>query len=119
MLSADDYRKLDAVALAKLIRRKQIAPGDAVEAAIAAIERVNKQLNAVTVPMFAQGREAAQQAQGPLAGVPFLLKDFLAQYQGVPTSGGTRFFANDIAPADSELVARYRRAGLAIVGKTN
>jgi Asp-tRNA(Asn)/Glu-tRNA(Gln) amidotransferase A subunit family amidase len=119
MLSADDYRKHDAVALAELIRSKQIAPGEAVEAAIAAIERINPKINAVTVPMFAQGRDAAREANGQLAGVPFLLKDFLAQYKGVPTSAGTKIFANDPAPLDSELVARYRRAGLAIIGKTN
>ena len=119
MLSADDYRKHDAVALADLIRRKQITASEAVEAAIAAVERINPKLNAVTVPMFEQGRDAARDATGPLAGVPFLLKDFLAQYKGVPTSAGTKVFAKDIAPLDSELVARYRRAGLAILGKTN
>lgn len=119
MLSAADYRKLDAVALADLVARGEIGPGEAVEAAIAAIERINPQLNAITVPMFAQGRAAAAVAQGALTGVPFLLKDFLAQYKGVPTSAGTKAFAGDPAPADSELVARYRRAGLAILGKTN
>ncbi|MEO8560324.1 MAG: amidase [Rhodospirillales bacterium] len=119
MLSAEEYRKLDAVALADLIRARQITAGEAVEAAIAAVERINPQLNAVTVPMFAQGREAAKHASGPLAGVPFLLKDFLAQYKGVPTSAGCAFYENDAAPLDSELVARYRRAGLAIIGKTN
>lgn len=119
MLSADDYRKSDAVALARLIARREIGPEEAVEAAIAAIGRINPRLNAVTVPMLAQGREASRQATGPLAGVPFLLKDFLAQFKGIPTSAGTKAFAADPAPIDSELVARYRRAGLAILGKTN
>ncbi len=120
-LSAADYRRLDAVAMAALVRDRQIEPQALLEAAFAEIDRINPLLNAVVVSMREQAQSdlAALDPGAPLAGVPFLLKDFLALYRGVPTSGGARFFANDAAPIDSELVARYRRAGLAVIGKAS
>ena len=57
---------------------------------------------------------------GPFAGVPFLLKDLLAEYAGSLLTGGSAFLAGYYRSlTDSELVTRYRRAGLVVVGKTN
>ena len=56
---------------------------------------------------------------GPFGGVPFLLKDLLAMYAGVPTSSGNRLLRDIPARDDSEIVRRYRDAGLVILGKTN
>jgi amidase len=117
-LSPAEYRRLDAVAMAELVQSRQVKPAELLDAALAEIERLNPKINAVVVPM-AEPARAALGDTGPLAGVPFLLKDFLALYKGVPTSGGARFYARDVAAIDSELVRRYRRAGLSIVGKAN
>ncbi|MGE0154347.1 MAG: amidase [Reyranellaceae bacterium] len=107
--------------MAELVRQGQVTAADLLAAALAEIDRCNPDINAVVLPMAEQARAALASLDpaAPLAGVPFLLKDFLALYQGVPTSGGARFFARDAAPIDSELVRRYRRAGLSIVGKAN
>ena len=53
---------------------------EAVEAASERIERVNPILNAVVTPMYDYARQKASDPMpdGPFAGVPFLLKDFLA-----------------------------------------
>jgi amidase len=51
--------------------------------------------------------------------VPFLLKDFLAEYAGVRFTEGTAFLKEYMPDQDSELVRRYKRAGLIVVGKTN
>src|SRR5213078_2923336 len=56
---------------------------------------------------------------GPFTGVPFLLKDLLAAYAGVRMTSGSAFLRDFVPPHDSELVARLKRAGLIIVGKTN
>ena len=56
---------------------------------------------------------------GPLKGVPFLLKDLLVSYSGVPTSCGSRLFEGWIREYDSEILKRWRNAGLVIIGKTN
>lgn len=116
-----DVLELDAVALAELIRRKELTPLELVDVVIKAIERVNPTLNAVVLPMFEHARAtaAAPLPAGPLAGVPFLLKDLLAEYAGVPLTEGSDFLAGYVPPSDSELVARYKRAGLIVVGKTN
>jgi amidase len=120
-LSSAEYRRLDAVAMAELVQTRQLKPAELLDAALAEIARLNPRINAVVLPMEQQARAALNglDLDAPLAGVPFLLKDFLAFYKGVPTSGGARFYAKDAAAIDSELVRRYRHAGLSIVGKAN
>lgn len=112
---------LDATALAELVRRGEVTPLELVDSAIERIERTNAQLNAVITPMYDIAREAArgELPDGPFKGVPFLLKDLQASYAGVRMTGGSRYLQNFVPDHDSELVARYKRAGLVILGKTN
>jgi amidase len=121
MTHGDDVDALDALGQADLVRRKAIAPLELVDAAIDRIERVNPTLNAVIHRTYERARQAARApiAGDPFAGVPFLLKDFLAEQAGEPLTEGTAFLDGYVPAEDSELVARYRRAGLIIVGKTN
>lgn len=116
-----DVMRLDAVAQAELVRTGEVQPIELVDAAIAKIEKLNPRLNAVVTPMFETAREVAQGPlpDGPLKGVPFLLKDLLAEYAGAPMTEGSRYLTDYVSAHDSELVARYRRAGLVVVGKTN
>ena len=119
----NDLMRHDAVAQAGLIRSGEVSALEMVNASIAVIEARNPRLNAVVLPLFEQARRAAAEVKAgsaaPFAGVPFLLKDFLAEYAGTPLSEGSRFLRGYVSPVDSELVARYRRAGFIIVGKTN
>jgi amidase len=112
---------LDALALAELVRTKAVTPSELVEAAIARIERLNPALNAVILAMYDQAREAAARpiADGPFAGVPFLLKDLAAERAGSRLTEGSAFLGNHVSPVSSELVTRLERAGLIVVGKTN
>jgi amidase len=117
---ADEFAALDATAQAELVRRKEAKPIELVEAAIKRIERVNPSLNAVITPMYEQARAATETLpDGPFTGVPFLLKDLLAAYASVQMSSGSQFLKDFTPDHDSELTARYKRAGLVIVGKTN
>ena len=121
MATPDDLAFLDATAQAELVRQKEVKPIELVEAAIARIERLNPTLNAVVTPMFELARAAAVEElpAGPFAGVPFLLKDLLASYAGVRMTLGSKLLQGFVPDHDSELVARYKRAGLIIVGRTN
>ncbi|MGB6895110.1 MAG: amidase [Dehalococcoidia bacterium] len=103
------------------MRRKEVKAIELVDAAIDRIERLNPTLNAVVTPMYDLARRAASGPlpDGPFAGVPFLLKDLLASYAGVRLTEGSAFLRDNVADHDSELVARLKRAGLIVVGKTN
>ncbi|MCH8843794.1 MAG: hypothetical protein IID61_12590 [SAR324 cluster bacterium] len=117
----NDLATLDATALADLVRRGELQPIELVDAAIARIERLDPRLNAVVTPMFDQAREAAAGSlpEGPFRGVPFLLKDLGAEYAGARLTNGSAFLKDHISSRDSELVARYIRAGMIVLGKTN
>ena len=75
-MSNNDLSKLDATAQAELVRKKEVTPLELVDNAIAVIERVNPQINAVITPLFEKARAQARDASlpdGPFRGVPFLL----------------------------------------------
>jgi len=57
--------------------------------------------------------------QGAFRGVPFLIKDLMATVRDEPFRCGSAFLRGFRAPEDSELIARYRRAGFVFLGKTN
>jgi amidase len=116
------YREHDATGLAELVRAKEVSPSELVEAAIAQIEEFNPQLNAVVHTRYPAARAEAEQSfpeDAPFPGVPFLLKDLWAPMAGEPMACGSRSLRNHVPDHDSELVARYRRAGLIVLGKTN
>ena len=77
-----EYNQYDALGLAELVKKKEISPAEICEEAIERIEKVNPQLNAVITPMYDVARDYISQCplDGPLAGVPFLLKDLLETY---------------------------------------
>ena len=105
----------DATALAAMVRRGEVSAVELVDAAIARIEKLDGEVNAVIHRRFDQARDEArgELPDGPFRGVPFLVKDGVCAAKGDPYHAGTRFLkeAGWIAPEDSELAARYRRAG--------
>jgi amidase len=116
-----EIAEMDATAQAELLRRGEVAPIELVDAAIARIERLNPAINAVITPMFELARTTAKGTlpDGPFRGVPFLLKDLQALYAGVPMSAGSASMRGFVPDHDNELVARLKRAGLIVVGRTN
>ncbi len=112
---------MDATSQAELVRRGEVTPAELVEAAIRRVEGLNPRLNAVITPVFERALEEARGKlpEGPFTGVPFLLKDLLAAYRGVPMTFGSAFFREYVPDFDSELVVRLKKAGLVIIGKTN
>lgn len=117
-----DYDDYDALGLADLVRRREVSPKELLSVAVERAGSVNEQVNCLVTPMYAQAEdfiESGEGASGAFAGVPFLLKDLRATYAGVPTTAGSRLLRNEVAPYDSEIVLRYKQAGLVIFGKTN
>ncbi len=121
MISPSDYDQLDGLGMAALVRAGQLTAAELCAAAIARAEAVNPRLNAVVHPLYepARQRAAAGLPAGPFGGVPFLLKDFGAQYAGAPHTSGSRALCHFVPAEDAELVRRWQVAGLNILGKTN
>jgi amidase len=117
----------DALALAERIRRRELSALEACDAAIARIERLDPQLNAVVRKRFDAARAEARAldalppsaARPPLAGVPFLVKDLVSTLAGSPTGSGNRVLAARPMPRTSTLVQRWQQAGLIVLGQTN
>lgn len=115
-----EYGELDALGMAELVRSRAVSAEELLAEALARVTRVNPQINAV-VHMFPERARAAIAGglpDGPFSGVPFLLKDLLAAFAGEPLRGGSRLFADLVPTRDSELVRRFKQAGLVIFGKT-
>jgi len=122
-VSRDEYAGLDATAQADLVCRGEVHPKELVEAAIARLDAIDPTLNALVFRDFERARDVAAQPTptGPFSGVPFLLKDLGVDQEGLPQYEGNRVFRDldQRAAADDELGARFRRAGLITLGKTN
>jgi amidase len=119
-----EYARHDGLGLAELVAKGEVTASELVEEAIARIERHDPTLNAVVHRMYDKARATASEQPepgrgGPFQGVPLVVKDILGDCEGEPTTSGSRFLKGNIAAQDSELVARYRRAGLIPLCKTN
>jgi len=116
-----------AVELRRLIGSKAVSPVELLEACIAQIERVNPFVNAVTATCFDRARAEAKAAEaavmrgdalGLLHGLPLGVKD-LEPTEGLLTTWGSAIFRDHLPEEDIELVARLRKAGAIVAGKTN
>ena len=116
-----EYDQYDGLGLAELVKHGQVSARELALTAIDRIETLNPRINAVVHKLYDDGLKAASASRGdgPFAGVPFLLKDLLSWYAGEPIRSGSRLLDGFIAPTDSEIVRRYKRSGVVILGKTN
>jgi len=118
-----DLSQFDATAQAELVRTGDASPLELVDAAIAGIEQLNPELNAVIHPLFESARAAARGPlpDGPFRGVPTLFKDLFCGVEGDPLHEGMRFLKNANWRADhtDALARRFLDAGFVCVGRTN
>jgi amidase len=116
-----DYRASDGLGLAELVRSGKVTPHEALDAALAAVEAINPSVNAIVNLFESRARQAIDEGlpSGPFRGVPFVMKDLWTRVAGVATSNGSRLFADDVASEDSEIVRRFRSAGLVCFAKSN
>ena len=89
-------------------------------AALARADALNSELNAIVVRRDEAVRaEAGQDLEGPFAGVPFLVRDMDGVLADEPNTSSSRSLVDWRPSTDSELFARYKDAGLLVIGKTN
>ena len=111
----------DATAQAGLVRRGELRPKDLVTAAIARIEAVNPQLDAVIRTRFdeALAEADADLPDGPFRGVPILFKDLGCTVAGEVTAFGLGPLRDVAFPVTSYLAEQFRAAGFIPLGRTN
>jgi amidase len=119
-VTGDVLGDLDATGVAEAIRGKQFTAAEAVDAAVARIQKLQPQLNFMVTDLFARAREDAAKAPGAgaFAGVPTLIKDLL-DVTGAPTRFGCRAFAGaPAAAAQSKYADAIFASGLIALGKS-
>ena len=123
-----EYLDYDAIGLAELVRSGQVSARELIDTAITRAEAVDPALNAIVLKDYQAARNRASRGgrdgsgtlgDGPLAGVPYLIKDLGAPVAGLRMSMGCRHFQHYTPTEDSLIIARSKQAGLNIFGKTN
>jgi Asp-tRNA(Asn)/Glu-tRNA(Gln) amidotransferase A subunit family amidase len=123
----DDLHFKSACELASMIRRRELKASELMRATIERIEELNPKLNAFCATRFNEAMDEARETDeaigrgkspGPFAGLPLGVKD-LTNVAGMKTTFGSIPFREHVAEADSVEVARLKRAGAIVVGKTN
>src|SRR5437879_1883809 len=113
----------DATALAELVRKKEVSPAELAEEAIQRIEKINPQLNAITIPLFEKARAEASSvpAGAPFAGVPYVVKDLTLESKGDPCTASIKGMKESgyRSAHDSYFIQRMREAGFLLIGRAN
>jgi aspartyl-tRNA(Asn)/glutamyl-tRNA(Gln) amidotransferase subunit A len=122
-----DLLSYSAVELVTLIRSKEVSPVDVAEETFKGLRAINPRVNAFVALREEQAMDEARllgdriakgEDPGPLAGIPLGVKD-LEDVEGMVTSFGSIPFKDNVVHQDSVQVARLRKAGAIVVGKTN
>jgi amidase len=120
-----DYLAHDAIGLANLVRTREASARELLDMAIARAEAANPAINAIVLKDYDAARQRASHdhshtlGDGPLAGVPYLIKDLGAPVAGLRMSMGSRHYRHFVPKIDAPVVALARAAGLNIFAKTS
>jgi Asp-tRNA(Asn)/Glu-tRNA(Gln) amidotransferase A subunit family amidase len=116
-----------ATELARMLRDRELSAVELLDLHVARIAERNEWLGAIVLPRLEEAREEAVGAErrlasgaavGPLHGVPFTAKDAIA-VAGMRRTNGSRLFVDEVVTYDAPSIARMRRAGAILLGKTN
>jgi len=123
---SDELCFMSATALRAKILRRDLSPVEITRAVLDRAERLQPELNCFITICRDEAMAAARAAEqalmhgepnGLLHGIPFTCKD-LVNTRGVRTTFGSKLFEHNVPEQDAEAVARLRRHGAILVGKT-
>ena len=118
---------LTAVELGKKIKAKEVTVVEAVQEALDAVEKKEKDVNSFVTVMRKEALEKAKEVQekidngeltGSLAGVPVAIKDNMCT-KGTLTTCSSKILRNFVPTYTAQAVANLEEAGAVIIGKTN
>ncbi|MBC7140806.1 MAG: amidase [Rhodobacteraceae bacterium] len=115
-----EYDDWDATAMAAAVANGAVSAGELLDAALDRVAARNPALNAVVLMQEEKARAAiaAGLPDGPLRGVPFLLKDLGCEAVDFPSHNGSRLLANTRYRLDSAIFERIRATGVVTFGRT-
>jgi len=119
-MNLTEYASYDGLGLADLIRNQEVTAADLAELALAGVQKINPQINAV-IEVYHECADKADELRlpaAPFGGVPIFLKDLGATEAGKPQKMGSRLATGYIAATDAYLTTRFREAGTIICGRT-
>ncbi len=116
----DEFAKWDATDMAAQVAGRRVSPGELLDQALAAFDRLNPALNAVVLVQEPAARAAIASGLpvGPFRGVPFVIKDLGCEARDFPSHNGSRLFANTRYSYDSAIYERMRATGVVTFGRT-
>lgn len=118
-MNKSDYLQQDATGLAQLVSVGDATPAELAACALDMVEQWNPEINAVLETFADVDEIVAETPSGaPFSGVPFLIKDLVLQAEGRASEMGSRLAAGHVAQGDSDLMCRFRSAGLVTMGRT-
>src|SRR5947208_249224 len=127
MALPNELCRMDAVTLARQIRKKSVSPREVINAVLARMEKLEPILHAFCTPTPDLARKQADRIEkaimageevGPLAGVPIGIKDLVCT-AGIRTVSGSIAYKEFVPEEDDIVVERLKNAGAIILGKTN
>lgn len=115
-----EFSAYDGLGLAQLVKQRHVKPEELIDLSLQAIHELNPGLNAVvsTIEDRAKAEIAKGLPKGRFEGVPFLIKELVLGYEGLPINMGSKLAEGFSFPTDSELMTRFRKAGFVTVGTT-
>src|SRR5260221_3580684 len=116
-----EWGKHDAVALARLVKRKAVTPAELAAQAEAAVARLNPKLEAVLevfADVVADPNADRPERDGALYGVPMFLKDLGSGLRGRKQESGTKLHKGNVVKATDPTVENYLHAGLVPIGRS-
>ncbi|MEM8563999.1 MAG: amidase family protein [Pseudomonadota bacterium] len=117
-MNLEDYVQQDATGLAELLTRGDVSAIELAQCAGQIANTINPKFNAI-VEWLEEPQPAPESAlPGPFSGVPFLIKDSVINAANVKSEVGSRLGEGMIAPHDSDLMIRFKQAGLVTLGRT-
>lgn len=118
-MKLSEYVEFDGLGLAELVRKGDVTPSELARAAFKAMDVVNDKLYAVVGRIEPPIAAVDADPSAPFYGVPFVIKDLWHGWGGVQCDQGSKLGEGYVYPEDSDLAARFKRAGLVAVGRTS
>lgn len=115
-----EYSTYDGVSLANLVKKRETSPKELANLFAQAVDKLNPKINAI-IEVYSDRIERLDDNAtftGPLAGVPFLMKDIGAGESGRRQEMGSRLMKGHVVDKDSFLTVLFKKAGVNLLGRT-